>query len=61
MKAKQSLKLGKVDLNIKTENISPKVKSLSGIVKLPKNFDEKKEFHNYLEKKYGELFANSFQ
>lgn len=53
MKAKQSLKLGKVDLNIKTENISPKVKSLSGIVKLPKNFDEKKEFEKYLSKKYG--------
>lgn len=53
MKAKPSLKLGKVDLNIKTEKISPKVKSLSGIVKLPKNFDEKKEYQNHLEKKYG--------
>ena len=61
MKSKPSLKSEQVDRNIKTEKISPKVKSLSGIVKLPKNFDEKKEFHNYLEKKYVELFANSFQ
>ncbi|WP_439506847.1 DUF6364 family protein [Sediminibacterium sp.] len=33
--------------------ISPKVKSLSGVVKLPKKFDEKKEYRKYLENKYG--------
>jgi hypothetical protein len=33
--------------------ISPKVKSLSGVVKLPKKLDEKKEYRKYLENKYG--------
>lgn len=36
----------------KTENISPLVKSLSGVVKLPKNFDEKKEYRKHLTDKY---------
>ena len=35
------------------EEISPKVKSLSGVVKLPKNFNEKREYQKYLESKYG--------
>ncbi len=37
----------------KSADISPMVKSLSGIVKLPKNFDEKKEYRKHLAKKYG--------
>ncbi len=32
--------------------ITPLVKSLSGIVKLPANFDFKKEFANHLVNKY---------
>jgi hypothetical protein len=32
--------------------ISPKLQKLIGAVKLPKDFDEKKELQNYLEKKY---------
>lgn len=35
------------------EEISVKLKSLIGIVKLPKNFDYKKERQKYLLKKYG--------
>lgn len=35
-----------------TQPISPKLKKLIGAVKLPKDFDEKKELQNYLEKKY---------
>lgn len=35
------------------EEISPKLKCLSGVVKLPKNFNEKKEYQKYLESKYG--------
>ena len=34
------------------QEISPKVKRLVGIVKLPKDFDEKKEYLSYLEKKH---------
>lgn len=37
----------------KSENISPLVKSLSGVVKLPKNYDEKKEYRKHLANKYG--------
>jgi len=37
----------------KTEQkISPKLKKLVGIVKLPKDFDEKKEYLSHLEKKH---------
>lgn len=37
----------------KTEQkISPRLKKLVGIVKLPKEFDEKKEYLSYLEKKH---------
>ena len=39
--------------NSEIEEISPIVKSLSGVVKLPKNFNEKKEYQKYLESKYG--------
>ncbi len=31
---------------------SPKLKKIVGSVKLPKNFDEKKELRSYLEKKH---------
>jgi len=33
-------------------SLSPKIKNLMGIVKLPKNFDEKKEIAEYLSKKH---------
>jgi hypothetical protein len=32
--------------------ISPLVKSLSGVIKMPKNFDFRKEYGEYLIKKY---------
>lgn len=35
------------------DEMSPKLKSLSGVVKLPKNFNEKKGYQKYLESKYG--------
>ena len=35
-----------------TQPISPRLKKLIGAVKLPKDFDEKKELQNYLEKKH---------
>ena len=34
------------------QKISPKLKKLIGVVKLPKDFDEKKELQSYLEKKH---------
>ncbi len=34
------------------DDISPIVKSLSGIIKLPKNHDAKKEYGEHLTKKY---------
>lgn len=34
------------------EKISPKLKKLIGSVKLPKDFDEKREFQSYMEKKH---------
>jgi formiminotetrahydrofolate cyclodeaminase len=34
------------------EKISPKLKKIVGSVKLPKNFDEKKELRSYLENKH---------
>ncbi len=37
------------DKNIK---ITPLVKSLSGIIQLPENYDHKKEYANYLTNKY---------
>jgi formiminotetrahydrofolate cyclodeaminase len=35
-----------------TQHISPKLKKLVGAVKLPKDFDEKKELRVYLENKH---------
>jgi hypothetical protein len=34
------------------QDITPLVKSLSGIIKLPKNYDSKKEYADFLAKKY---------
>jgi hypothetical protein len=34
------------------EKVSPKLKKLIGAVKLPKDFDEKKELQSYLSKKH---------
>ena len=42
--------------NKKPENkyeISPEIKSLSGVIKLPEDFDIKKEYNDYRDKKYG--------
>lgn len=36
----------------KKPEITPVVKSLSGIIKLPKNYDTKKEYADFLTKKY---------
>lgn len=33
-------------------DISPAIKELSGIIKLPRGFDEKKEYRKYILKKY---------
>ncbi len=40
------------DDNNDKEKISPLVKSLSGVLKLRKNFDHKKAYSNYLKNKY---------
>jgi hypothetical protein len=39
---------------VEEDEVSPLVKSLSGIVKLPKNFDIKKGYSDYLSDKYKE-------
>lgn len=45
--------LQKITSEKKTKkNITPLVKSLSGIVKLPKDHDPKKEYSDYLSNKY---------
>lgn len=31
---------------------TPLVKSLSGVITLPDNYDDKEEYHSYLDKKY---------
>jgi len=36
----------------KKESVTPLVKSLSGVIDLPSDFNYKKEYRNYLEKKY---------
>lgn len=36
----------------KATELSPKLQKLVGIVKLPKDFDEDKELHDYLSKKH---------
>jgi hypothetical protein len=38
--------------NRNKEELSPRLKKLVGSVKLPKNFDEKKELQGYYEKKH---------
>jgi hypothetical protein len=38
--------------NAKKEPISPLVKSLSGVIELPDDFDEKADYGDYLERKY---------
>jgi hypothetical protein len=35
-----------------TQTLSPQIKKITGIVKLPKDFDEKKEIAEYLRKKH---------
>lgn len=35
-----------------TIKITPIVKSIAGVIKLPKNYDYKKDYSDYLEKKY---------
>ena len=46
--------LQKITFNSKNEKekITPLVKSLSGIIDLPKDFDHKKNYADYLVKKY---------
>ena len=45
--------LQKASLDEKDEpDISPLVKSLSGVIKLPKDFDSKKAYSDYLSEKY---------
>ena len=41
-----------VDQNNDKEQLSPKLKQLIGIVKLPENFDEKKELNDYYANKH---------
>lgn len=36
----------------KKKSITPLVKSLSGVIELPDDFDYKKEYRNFLEEKY---------
>lgn len=45
--------LGNLVEPIENHEISPLVRSLSGVVKLTKNFDEKKEYRKHLVSKYG--------
>jgi dsDNA-specific endonuclease/ATPase MutS2 len=46
--------LQKLTSNKKSKRkITPVVKSLSGVVKLPRNYNVKKEYTDYLIKKYG--------
>jgi hypothetical protein len=40
-------------MNAEDKITSRLVKSLSGVVKLPKNFDAKKEYRKHLVSKYG--------
>jgi hypothetical protein len=66
--AKTYVKAHKISLPLLVENylgnivkpnspdiISPRVKKLSGVVKLPKAFDEKKEYKKHLVSKYGKI------
>lgn len=38
--------------NSSIDNISPLVESLSGVIELPKNYDDKGDYVNYLTEKY---------
>ncbi len=40
------------DENIDSKQISPKLKKVIGVVKLPDNFNEKEELRDYFEKKH---------
>lgn len=66
--AKTYVKAHKISLSLLVENylgnlvktelpdiVSPRVQKLSGVVKLPKGFDEKKEYKKYLVSKYGKI------
>ncbi|MFM8491444.1 MAG: DUF6364 family protein [Candidatus Methylopumilus sp.] len=44
--------LGKLVAENDTHEVTPLVKSLSGVVNLPKNFDTKKEYKKHLLNKY---------
>ena len=44
--------LTKKEAKVDVDELSPLVKSLSGILNLPDDFDFKKDRTNYLEKKY---------
>lgn len=45
--------LQKITIDTKNkEKITPLVKSLSGIINLPKNYDHKNEYSDYLKNKY---------
>jgi hypothetical protein len=44
--------LGKLVAPNDTHEVTPLVKSLSGVVDLPKNFDAKKEYKKHLLNKY---------
>lgn len=42
-----------ITLNEKEENLSPRLKKIVGVVKLPPDFDEEKELSDYYKKKHG--------
>ena len=42
-----------ITLNEKEENLSPRLKKIVGVVKLPHDFDEEKELSDYYKKKHG--------
>ncbi len=44
--------LGKIVTSNDTHEVTPLVKSLSGVIELPKNFDAKKEYKKHLLNKY---------
>ena len=44
--------VGKSDVSPKEIELTPLVKELSGVIKIPANYDYKKDYIDYLEKKY---------
>lgn len=42
-----------ITLNEKEENLSPRLKKIVGVVKLPHDFDEEKELSDHYKKKHG--------